>query len=370
MTSRRRGALVAGLVALALGLAWVVTRTEGGDPTGAPPPSEALASGASGTGDGGVAAPRRSAPSAAGAGQSGLAARGEVLVDVTWGSGPSQLGRERPQEGNPEAPMSLALTPLGDIVVLDQVNGRLVTFSPDGEALGTMPLTQQTPQDVTVAKDGTLLVLDRLRDKTVALLDPETGALRGELPLEGAGIPETGGITGTFVDGDSVYVEREHGALVRIGDLSGRADPARPELPGRPGRDGRSYLLARIIEAPAGRLFVNAIDRQTGVRRYTREYRLGFPLLYILLLDTDRAGVIYLGVAGTLPKSPGAAPSEHGVMLLCLDALEGKVLGQTQLPLSTMPEETFRDFAVLDEGGVIYQYRTEAGVSLRRADCR
>jgi hypothetical protein len=45
-------------------------------------------------------------------------------------------------------------------------------------------------------------------------------------------------------------------------------------------------------------------------------------------------------------------------------------MGQADLIYSPMPEETFRDLVVLDEGGVIYQARTETGVTLRRADCR
>ncbi|HEX8821403.1 MAG TPA: hypothetical protein VF794_15865, partial [Archangium sp.] len=294
----------------------------------------------------------------------------EVIAEMGWGSGPSQLGRERLQEGNPEAPMSLTVTPLGDIVVLDQVNGRLVRLGPDGEVVGTTPLTQQTPQDVTVAKDGTLLVMDRLKDKSVAIIDPYTGALKGDLPIEGEGIIKTGSVTGTFVDGDSVYVEREHGGLIRIGDLSGKADTTRPELPGRPTRDGGAYILARITDAAGGRLFVNAVDRQSGQHRYTREYRLQFPLMFITLLDSDRSGIIYLAVAGELPTGRASPANELGVRLYCLDPLDGKVLGQTDLPVNTLPEETFRDFAVLDEGGVVYQYRTENGVSLRRADCR
>jgi hypothetical protein len=266
--------------------------------------------------------------------------------------------------------MSLAVTSLGDMVVLDQVNGRLLRLAADGKVLGTTPLTQQTPQDVAVTKDGTLLVLDRLKDKSVAIIDPYTGALKGDLPLEGEGIHNTGGITGTFVDGDSVYVEREHGALVRIGDTSGQADLTRPEIPGRPTRDGRAYILARIIDSPGGRLFVNVVDRQSGEHRYTREYRLQFPLLYITLLDSDRSGVIYLAVAGELPTGKADPAAEPAVRLFCLDPLDGKVIGQTDLPLNTMPEETFRDFAVLDEGGVVYQYRTPEGISLRRAWCK
>ncbi|HYI02054.1 hypothetical protein, partial [Hyalangium sp.] len=230
--------------------------------------------------------------------------------------------------------------------------------------------TQQTPQDIAMARDGTLLVLDRLKDKTVAILDPDTGALRGELPVQGRGVPETGLVTGTFVDGDSVYVEREHGALVRIGDTSGKADPERPEIPGRPTRDGRSYVLAGITDRSSGRLFLNAVDRQTGQHRYTREYRLGFPLMTIALLDSDLSGTLYLGVTGELPSLTAAAPTQPGLRVFCVDPLDGKVLGQTDLPLNTLPEETFRDFAVLDEGGLLYRHITESGVTLMRARCR
>jgi hypothetical protein len=261
--------------------------------------------------------------------------------------------------------MSMAADMLGNVVVLDQVNGRLFRLDPDGKVIGTFPVTQQTPQDIAMARDGTLLVLDRLRDKTVAILDPDTGALRGELPVEGKNIPETGLVTGTFVDGTSVYVEREHGALVRIGDTSGTADPERPELPGRPTRDGRSYVLASITDRNTGRLLVNAVDRQTGQHRYTREYRFGFPVMSITLLDSDLSGTLYLGVAGELEP-----PGQPGIRVFCLEPREGKVLGQTDLPLNTLPEETFRDFAVLDEGGLLYRHITDSGVTLLRARCR
>ncbi|PTL82415.1 hypothetical protein [Vitiosangium sp. GDMCC 1.1324] len=374
MKGSKQGVVVLVLIVLALGVALVTARsgTRGG--AGSDSRTDEPAAQAAATPSGG--APARTPSGNPGGGpQAGTPRKGdsskprEVIAELGWGSGPSQLGRERLQEGNPEAPMSLAVTPLGDVVVLDQVNGRLVRLDGEGKVLGTTPLTQQTPQDVTVAKDGSLLVLDRLKDKSVAIIDPYTGSLRGELPLQGEGIPNTGGITGTFVEGDSVYVEREHGALIRIGDLSGKVDTTRPEIPGRPTRDGRAYILARIIDAPGGRLFVNAVDRQSGQHRYTREYRLQFPLLFITLLDSDRSGVIYLGVAGELPTGKASPASEAGVRLFCLDPVDGKVLGQTDLPLNTMPEETFRDFTVLDEGGVVYQYRTENGVSLRRADC-
>ena len=300
----------------------------------------------------------------------GASGRGEVIAELAWGSGPSGLGHERRQEGNAEGPMSLAVDALGNVVVLDQTNGRLVRLDSRGKPVGTFPLTQQVPQDVTLARDGTVLVLDRLKDKSVALLHPDTGQLLGELPVEGKGIPEGGGVTGTFVDGDSVYVEREHGALVRIGDTSGQADPERPEIPGRPTRDGRSYLTAGIIDRQSGRVFVNVIDRQSGENRYTREYRLQFPLMNLNLLDTDRAGTIYLGVVGALPTEKAEPATQPGIRLYCLAPEDGRIVGQTELPLKPMPEETFRDLVVLDMGGVVYKQLTSTGVILRQAHCR
>jgi hypothetical protein len=376
MAARTRSILLLGLAALGvIGLVLFLLRSgRGTDPAlsgsepapgtaAAAPPGAARAGSSAGLGASAPASPAQPTSPAA-------PSKPQVLAELGWGSGASQLGRHRPQEANPEAPMSMAADMLGNVVVLDQVNGRLFRIDPDGKVIGTFPVTQQTPQDIAMARDGTLLVLDRLRDRTVAILDPDTGALRGELPVQGKGIPEPGLITGTFVEGSSVYVEREHGALVRIGDTSGTADLERPELPGRPTRDGRSYVLASITDRKTGRLLVNAVDRQTGQHRYTREYRFGFPVMSITLLDSDLSGTLYLGVAGELPSLTAEPPNNLGVRVFCLEPLEGKVLGQTDLPLNTLPEETFRDFAVLDEGGLLYRHITDSGVTLLRARCR
>ena len=51
-----------------------------------------------------------------------VAARPEVFARAEWGNGQGRLGRIRPDEANPEAPMSLAQANDGTVVVLDQVN--------------------------------------------------------------------------------------------------------------------------------------------------------------------------------------------------------------------------------------------------------
>ena len=287
----------------------------------------------------------------------------EVWSKSTWGSGPGQLGRDRRPEGNAEGPMSLTASRNGELLVLDQANGRLARYGADGKFKDSVPLTVQSAQDVVQSPDGKSFVLDRLADGAVAILDPD-GKQVGELPLLGVAVKEGGAVTGLFVDGEDVYVEQEHGVLNRIGDIKGKADQTQPEVPGRPTRDGRSFISAGIVDGAAGRLFVSAIDRQAMAQRFTREYRLPPRVSSIALLDTDGSGIIYLAVLLEPPEG------KEAVQLMCLDPLDGRPLGGAVLPANTLPEETFRDFAVLDNGGVIYSFRTEEGVELRRYDCR
>jgi hypothetical protein len=292
-----------------------------------------------------------------------------VLAQFGWGSGKNQLGRHRPREGNPEGPMSFTLDRSGNAWVLDQVNGRVVKLDEHGNPIGTQLLTVQAAQDLTVAKNGNALVMDRLVDKTVAVMGPDGKSL-GELAIAGRGVPETGKVTGVFTDGDSVYVEREHGDLVRVGDTSGKTDPNRPEIPGRPTRDGQSYVSAQITDGAHGRVAVTEIDRSSNEHKFTREVPFGMPVLMILLLDTDQSGLIYLAAEGERPGATSTAPVIPVVDLLCLDPVDGRPLGRAETAANTSADETFREMTVQDSGGVVYLYRSESGAELRRLDCR
>jgi hypothetical protein len=287
-----------------------------------------------------------------------------LLLSAAWGSGLHELGRERPSEGNPEGPMSFAIDGAGHLVVLDQVNGRVVRYDSEGRPANAFPLPQQAPQDLAFGNGGTLAVLDRLAGRSVAIVTAD-GRVAGELPLTGKGLAEGGAATGVFIDGESVYVEREHGSLVRIGDTHGKPDPERPEIPGRPTRDGLSYISALIVDAPVGRVTVTSIERASMNHRFTRELRLANRVLALLLLDTDATGVIY--VAALLELDSGAGSR---VEVLCLNPASGRPTGSARLPANTSQEETFRDLVVHDGGGVIYAKRSERGVTYERWHCR
>jgi hypothetical protein len=290
-------------------------------------------------------------------------AEGRVVFFSPWGgSQKDQLGHERPQEGNPMGPMSVAHDASGKIYVLDQVNGRVVRRGPDGAVDRVSDMKLKAAQDLAVTADGSMAVLDRHGDKAIALYDA-AGALKGQLPLAGDGIEETGLVTGLFVDGSDVYVEREHGPLVKIGDVNGTPATPRVEIPGRPSNDGKLFLNAGITDGPAGRTWVSAIDRQTNDHRFTREIRFKSEVVAIVLLDSDKKGTIYFAVA------VHEEPSNDYVQLQCLEATKGTPMGGAILPPNQLPEETFRDLTVLDDGGVVYAIRTEEGVTYKRYEC-
>lgn len=299
--------------------------------------------------------------------------QGTVLVRATWGSGPDQLGHNRPQEANPEAPMSSIVGPDGTIHVLDQVNRRIQRFSRDGRFLGSTPIGLLGAQDIALTRDGSYVVMDRLADRTIAIVGPD-GTERGRLPITGENVERTGNVTGVFVDGNNVLVEREHGPLVRVGDSSGGDTSNREEVPGRPTRDGRLWVTTAIVSASEGRMYLNAVARPSREHVYTREYRVPLELRTIVMLDSDANGVVYLGVTGvsagqSAATSDGGAESER-VLLMCVDGATGRTIGQTTLPPNTSADETFREFTVPDQGGVIYAVRSEQGVEYRQYDCR
>jgi hypothetical protein len=284
-----------------------------------------------------------------------------ISLSRRWGSSDEALGRLRPAQGNPEAPMSFAVSRDGNLVVLDQVNSRLVRIDRNGRTVATTELSERAPQDVALGPRGETAILDRLGDQTVTIRDP-AGKLLGRLPLRGTGVTEPGLVTGVFIDGEDIYVERRHGPLVLLGDLTGRAAVERTEIPGRPTQDGTLFVSAGIVDEQGGRMFVSAIDRRLGEHRFTREIRTGSPLRSIALLDSDRHGTIYVGVV--LESAQG-----DWQRVYCLEEQHGEPRGQIEVPASSMPEETLRDMAVIDDGGVVVVERTEEGIRYVEHHC-
>ncbi|MBK7861753.1 MAG: hypothetical protein IPJ65_24680 [Archangiaceae bacterium] len=307
----------------------------------------------------------RPAPQGSDAGVVTVEPRTEVLATFAWGAGKGQLGRARPRDGNPEAPMSLDADANDTVWLLDQVNRRVVKVDARGKPVGELPVGLSRPVDLQVLDDGNLAVLDRAAERAVAVLGPD-GKRVAEYKLV-----EPARVSAVVVDGDDVYAEREGGTLNRLGDSQGHADGARTEAPGRPTRDGRAFVTATLTDGAHGVVVLKAIDRRTGDERFTREVRLGMSVLRIALLGSDRSGLIYLAAQGERvpPDRPSAEPKPT-VDLLCLDASDGRPLSRTELQANTSADQTLRELAVLESGGVVYLRRTETSAELQRVDCR
>lgn len=233
--------------------------------------------------------------------------------------------------------------------------------APPGRPLEPVPIGRPTAQDIALGNDGAMAVLDRFGEEDVGLWDA-SGAYVGSLPLEGDLVETPGIVTGVFVDGEDVYVEREHGPLVRIGSTSGVEANPRTEVAGRPSRDGKAWLKAGITDAAAGRAYVVSNERPSGEHRFTRELVLHGPIGSLVLLDSDVAGTIYFGAE--LVEDPEAPE----IVLVCLDGATGEPTGTASVPANTMPGESFRDLVVLDVGGVVSTHRTEDGVSYQQIE--
>lgn len=279
-----------------------------------------------------------------------------------WGSGAGKLGRDRPDEANPEGPMSFVPMPGGGLAILDQINGRLVLTDKDGNPVKELKVSLSQPQEIAVGKDGTLAVADRLVDKRVQIFDPN-GKEGGTLPLIGDKIKEGGAMTGLFVDGKNVYAENAHGILALLGTSDGVAATTQTDLFGRPSRDGKLLLSAGITSKAQGRAWVSAMNRAETKELWTRELKESAPLLSISMLDSDARGTVY--VAYVTEPSAG----DERLVLHCLSSQDGHVIGTTELPMTEMPEETFREFSVADDGTVYHAEMTEQGMDYRAIHC-
>jgi len=180
----------------------------------------------------------------------------------------------------------MSLAAAGDaFVVLDQINGRAVRYGRDGRVLGT---NRRSSDDAG----------SRRRRRRHARAPRSAGREDGDrhrsaraddrrLPARG----DPGLLTGIFVDGKTVYVEKEHGALVPI------AAPTVVRSKGRRTSRAARARMARCCcrpRSPPRRAsgLAQRIRSREGASRFARLYQLAPPTRVIVLLDTDARGTI------------------------------------------------------------------------------
>jgi len=306
-----------------------------------------------------AASPTQAAPAAAASAPADVPHTQKVFT-ARWGGAPGELGRKGANESNPEGPMSFAVDERGRAFVLDQVNGRVEVFEPGGN-VRSIPLPSDTFQDVALAKNDALVVLDRLTTSSVAYVDETTGRVTHEIALAGKGVAEGGDVTGLFQRDDGTWVEVKHQNLVRIADGEGNPLDERDIVQGRFGANG----VLRASKSGERSLFV--AEKPDG-RPATALAKVSFelPLWQILSLDTDRHGRIYVG-ASLQEESPvppyDLLRAEEVVVVL---ESNGAELGRVTLPRNAGPEESFRRIRIGADGAVYHLAFEETGATLRK----
>jgi hypothetical protein len=198
------------------------------------------------------------------------------------------VGRILGNEADSEGPKSFAVTPDGGVLLLDQVNLRVLELDADAGLVGVLELPGSTFDDVEQYEGRAVLVLDRLVTKTLLVLDLR-GAPLAELDLEGRGIERAGLITALLPRPDGVWLEVRHRYTVKV--LNSRLEPCeRQILLGRPIAQGRSLHGAKD-GAGGVSLWTSRRNHRTALHRVTLTGQ--DPVRRLVWLDQDPEGAVY-----------------------------------------------------------------------------
>jgi hypothetical protein len=181
------------------------------------------------------------------------------VASVIWGTRPGQVGLVRGPSFGPIGPSAFDVAPDGDVVVLDQANGRVERWR-TGQAIAVVPVDVTGGiADMAVEANGAIDVLEPTGSGSTPELRTfdASGRLRSKTALE----DRTWSQLREGAEGLEVQQEpSEQWMPVRLGPmLLARAAQARGGHPGRTLGDGRELVVdrvgaseARIAELAAG----------------------------------------------------------------------------------------------------------------------
>lgn len=292
-------------------------------------------------------APAPSAPSRA-------ALAGRILLP--WDAA---VGRVLGDESASEGPMSFALEPGGGLLVLDQVNARVLELDGQGDVEGVIALPSRTFDDVEQYEGRAVVALDRLVGRVLRVMDRQ-GELLVEVPLEGRGIEQGGAVTAMLPRPDGVWLEVDHRYSVRVLDRA--LQPCeRQVVLGRPIANGRSLRAALdgnggVVLATAGRAVAAAEESAT--------LRGGAPIERIVWLDADRRGRIHVALHEVLraAEAPFGVESERTLLLVLDEHL--REISRVESPFVHTELDQRVEVRVASDGRAWQMAFTPAGVLL------
>ncbi|PIE18080.1 MAG: hypothetical protein CSA65_06525 [Proteobacteria bacterium] len=297
-------------------------------------------------------------------GSSSAVERPQLLARLPWGSGRSSLGRRL--EASQPGPMSLAATSTGELLVLDQVNRRVVRLDHEGRWLGSIAITSEASEDL-VAVGAALFVLVyerlpspgyRLERYRLPLGSQRSSSSAAEArPTMSLGLSRRIQLaTGLFASGRTatpeIWVESRHERCVRVVREGKPAKRLQQRL-GRPPRVGSTvteHLAA--VRLGAAEVRVLTVGRDARSRLRVRSAR---PLHSLNALQRDSDGRLYLGLT--------LAGDELREVLVVVDAAAPK---PRWLALPSRRTDAFRPLTVAANGAVYALGSDDRGVTLWR----
>jgi len=237
------------------------------------------------------------------------------------------VGRIIGHESDSEGPKSFAVKADGGVLLLDQVNARVLSLDAQGRVAATISLPATTFDDVEQVDGQAVLALDRLVSKVLLVMDPK-GTILAEVPLEGRGIERSGLITAILPRPDGVWLEVEHRYSVKVVDRLLKPCERQMVL-GRPIANGRS--LHGELDGHGGVSLSTSLrnDRKPDA---TVTFKGHAPISRIVWLDADAEGRVHavLHEIERAAKSPFQVLSERYWLVVFDDRLHE--LGRIESP--------------------------------------
>jgi len=286
----------------------------------------------------------------------------EVVLEVPWGTHGQAVGKDDGNESSPMGPMSFAVGPDGELFVLDQLNFRVLRFTPDGDLDMEFTLPWDTYQDLELAHDGALLVVDRLVQSSILVLD-EAGAELGDHYVIGEGIPEGGGISATFVRDDGVWLEFAHTHVVRVLDelLAPCPETIRS---GRILAGGETRVVASLDGNGGAVLRLEEMDSSEVRAEQTLSFRDRIDR--IIWIEADRRGHIVVMLHMWPIEGDAAARAGGDYVVGIVYDQQLRAVDTFRSPYAIVIWEQFREFKVTPDGHIYQMAFTDGGMRILR----
>jgi sugar lactone lactonase YvrE len=283
-----------------------------------------------------------------------------AALALSFGDGPTRMGRLREDESSPEGPGSFAVDAEGRVYILDGVHKRVAVMGKDGALDASIPLPNDTVEDIALLPNGDIAALDRLVDRRVYVL-ASNGAVVASAPVEGRGVEDGGEVTGVFADASGVWVEVLHGEQVRVLDDKGDAG-TRITRPGTP-TSKNQFVRLRKVHDGAQILFYDADGR------VVTDGGVGFSSLLELsglVVQGDR-----MWVAGheLVESKPGVVALDR-VVVVEVTRESGRLVEKSRKVMKASPEFVpLKQLVPAGDGHVAHLYvDTTAGLGGKRGN--